>query len=403
MQSQRGNISPALVLLTCGIVAAMHVGKLPTALPVLREAFGLTLVQSGFLLSIVLLAGMSLALLMGTWANALGLRRCMFTGLLVLVAGSAAGALSVSAMQLMMARALEGLGFLLVVLTAPPLIRRHVPPERLQVALGSWGAFMPAGNAIALLLGPWMVAWASWQAWWWVLALCALAWAAVFRAQIPPDSAAHSAPQVASAMPVSMPWLDILRLTLRSPGPWLVALTFGAYSSQWLAVIGFLPTLYAQSGVDPRHAGALTALVALVNIGGNVASGWLLQHGVKARTLLFTGFAAMALGAWLFFGWTSELTVGVRYAAILLFSCVGGLIPGTLFNLAVQVAPTPQAVPASVGWLLQWSFIGQFAGPPLVAWVAQMQGGWEHTWWVTGGACGVGCVLAFQLRPADKH
>jgi MFS transporter, CP family, cyanate transporter len=56
----------------------------------------------------------------------------------------------------MLARAVEGVGFVLVVLAAPPLIRRHVPPEQLQMALGSWGAFMPAGNALALLIGPWV-------------------------------------------------------------------------------------------------------------------------------------------------------------------------------------------------------------------------------------------------------
>jgi cyanate permease len=225
----------------------------------------------------------------------------------------------------------------------------------------------------------------------------------VFRAQIPPDPVSARPVQADSTAFAAMPWFAILRLTLSSHGPWLVALTFGSYSLQWLAVIGFLPSMYAQAGLDVRSAGALTALVSLVNIGGNVASGWLLQRGVSARKLLLTGFAFMALGAWVSFGWSDTLPPLARYFAILLFSCVGGLIPGTLFNLAVQVAPTPQAVPASVGWMLQWSFIGQFAGPPLVAWVAQMQGGWGYTWWVTVGACGVGCVLASLVRQPSKN
>lgn len=36
-----------------------------------------------------------------------------------------------------------------------------------------------------------------------------------------------------------------LRATLGSAGPWRVAITFSMYSSQWLAVIGFLPSIYA--------------------------------------------------------------------------------------------------------------------------------------------------------------
>ena len=38
----------------------------------------------------------------------------------------------------------------------------------------------------------------------------------------------------------------------------------------------------------------------------------------------------------------------------------------------------------TVGWMQQWSALGQFAGPPLVAWVASRAGGWQWTWVATG-------------------
>ena len=52
-------VEPALVVILAGVVAALHIGKLPPAIPVLRESLGLTLVQAGFLLSLVQLAGMT--------------------------------------------------------------------------------------------------------------------------------------------------------------------------------------------------------------------------------------------------------------------------------------------------------------------------------------------------------
>lgn len=52
-----------------GVVAALHVGKLPPAIPVLRDAFGLTLVQAGFLLSLVQLAGMAVGVVFGAVAD----------------------------------------------------------------------------------------------------------------------------------------------------------------------------------------------------------------------------------------------------------------------------------------------------------------------------------------------
>ena len=47
----------ARYVMTAGVVAALHVGKLPPALPGLKDALGIFLLQAGFLLSLVQLAG----------------------------------------------------------------------------------------------------------------------------------------------------------------------------------------------------------------------------------------------------------------------------------------------------------------------------------------------------------
>ena len=77
-------IPPALLVILAGVSAALHVGKLPPALPVLQQMLGISLVQSGFLLSMVQLAGMSLGLVVGLTADGLGLRRSMLIGLSLL-------------------------------------------------------------------------------------------------------------------------------------------------------------------------------------------------------------------------------------------------------------------------------------------------------------------------------
>lgn len=101
----------AYVVILAGVVAALQVGKLPPALPALGEALGLTLMQAGFLLSLVQLAGMALGLFVGLAADGWGLRRSMLMGLLVLALASALGGLSQSP-QAMLAGALwTGWGF----------------------------------------------------------------------------------------------------------------------------------------------------------------------------------------------------------------------------------------------------------------------------------------------------
>lgn len=373
----------ALLVVGAGVAAALHVGKLPTALPVLRDALGVTLVQAGFLLSLVQFAGMLLGVGVGSAADGLGLKRTMASGLGLLALASALGSLAQTAAMLMVLRALEGFGFLLASMPAPSLIRRLVAPARVNAALGMWGAYMPLGTAIALLAGPPAMQLIGWRGWWLVLAAVAAVMALVLWQWVPPDPPRGEHDRRSA-------WLSRLRETLRTRGPWLVAWSFCVYSAQWLSVIGFLPTVYAQAGFAPAWAGAATALAALVNMVGNIGAGRALQGGTRAPVLLMTGFIAMAAGSLLAF---SDAPGALRYAGVLAFSMIGGLVPATLFSLAVRVAPGDANVSTTVGWMQQWSSFGQFAGPPLVAWVASQAGGWQWSGAVTGGLALAGLLL----------
>jgi CP family cyanate transporter-like MFS transporter len=282
----------ALIVIAAGVCAALHVGKLAPAIAALQQALGLTLVEAGFLLSGVQIAGMTLGVAFGVVADGLGARRSMVLGLALLALASAAGAVASSVPWLMALRALEGFGFLLVALPAPGLLRRLVPPGRVSLVLGVWGAYMPFGAALALLFGPLWMGWLGWRAWWWLMALLTALMAWVLARGVPPSVTAPG-PTLAPGLA----WSTRLAHTLSSPGPWLVAVTFAMYSSQWLAVVGFLPTIYTQAGVPGPVMGLLTALAAGVNILGNVGSGRLLQRGAAPQRLLAVGFVVMAVAA----------------------------------------------------------------------------------------------------------
>src|SRR4029079_16303324 len=86
------------------------------------------------------------------------------------------------------------------------------------------------------------------------------------------------------------------------------------------------------------------------------------------------------------------------YGAVLLFSGVGGLIPATLFALAVRLAPSEGTLATTIGWAQPRPALGQFAGPPLVAAVASSAGGWQWTWLATGACSVAGLVLTAGLR-----
>jgi MFS transporter, CP family, cyanate transporter len=385
-------IDPALVVVLAGISAALHVGKLPPALPVLRESLHIGLVQAGFLLSLVQLAGMTLGLAIGAAADSLGPRRTMVLGLLILSAASFAGGAAHSAAALMALRAAEGVGFLLASLPAPGLIRRLVEPARLSAMLGLWGAYMPFGTAAALLVGPGLIALTGWPGWWWLLATLSLVMAVVLFVAVPASGDVRAGMSVA-------PGRRIVR-TIRSRGPWLASLAFAVYSSQWLAVVGFLPTIYAQAGLPVAYTAVATAFAAAVNMAGNIGAGRLLQRRVPAAVLLYAGYGAMLVGAFVAFAQWGEGGVqvaAIRYAGVLLFSTVGGLVPGTLFSIGVRVAPDESTVSTTIGWMQQLSAFGQFVGPPLAAWAAARAGGWHVIWWVTGSLAATGMVIAVAI------
>jgi MFS family permease len=393
-QASPQGIHPSWVIVLTGMCAALHVAKIPPALPVLQVELGLTLLQAGFLLSAVQVASMTLGLLVGLSVDGLGLKRSMLFGLGLLFVASALGGFARHADVLLFLRALEGLGFLCVVMPAPSLIRRTVSPEQLNGRMGWWGTYMPSGNALALLVGPLFVVSLGWHIWWWLLSSITLATFFWVRAAVP-DVQGLTVPS-AQTHANNSAWRERLKSTVTNKGPWLVSLGFAVYASQWMAVVGFLPTVYAQMGLSAGLTGVLTACVALVNVSGNIMSGRLLQRGWSARRLLQIGFACMALGAiGAFAQWQMQgLPTVAKFLCVVMFSAVGGLIPGTLFSTAVRLAPSEHTVSTTVGFMQQLSALGQFLGPPLVAWVAVMVGGWQWTWVVTVSLSVIGLWLA---------
>jgi MFS family permease len=83
-------VEPALLMVLAGVAAALHIGKLAPAIPGPRES---TLVQPGFLLSLVQLAGMTVGAVFGVVADMLGGCRRMTVGLVLLAIVNALGGL----------------------------------------------------------------------------------------------------------------------------------------------------------------------------------------------------------------------------------------------------------------------------------------------------------------------
>ena len=106
-------------------------------------------------------------LLGGRLADLLGRRRIFMVGLVVFALASLAGGLASTEAQLIIARAIQGLGAALLSPAALSLVTVlfEEGSER-NKAMGVWGAVAGSGGAVGVLLGGMLTEWAGWE---WVL------------------------------------------------------------------------------------------------------------------------------------------------------------------------------------------------------------------------------------------
>lgn len=381
-----------IVVVIAGITAALHVWKLPAALPLIQDDLGLSLMAAGVLLGIVQVAGMVGGLAVSLLAEVIGERRTLLLGLGLLSFGSALGAMSNGAPTLLGSRAIEGVGFILATVMGPGLIRRYAPMRRVNMAVGCWSAYQGTATFLGLIASAYFLQIGTWQMWWWVMAVVTLLPMPLALRLVPKD-----VPHVSGGAKSAAGRIFI---TARSSKVWIAGVVFGCYTIQWMAVVGFLPTIYAERGLNGAHAGLLTAIVGGLNGVGAVTTGMLLQRGAAARTLLFASFLIMATSSTLTFAinWsTVSGGLGWQLACVGLFSLCGAIIPATMTRMAVDLAPRGGSAPAAMGLMQQIFNIGNFTGPMIVAWLAIRTGGWSSTWWMTCTFAAVGIILSAVL------
>ncbi|MFJ2618394.1 CynX/NimT family MFS transporter [Glutamicibacter sp. NPDC087344] len=386
---QRTNIAWIIIVLS-GVVAGLHIWKLSPALPVIQEQLGFSLLFAGTLLGVVQVAGMVGGLAVSLLSEVISQRRTLVLGLLLLALGSALGGASQDAYVLLATRMLEGAGVIMTTVMGPGLVRLHAPLKNLNMAVGWWAAYMGMATFIGVFSTALVLQHLSWSTWWWLLAALTLVPIPLVFKFVGPD-----APAGASGMREAAQRIGI---TANSGRVWVSGLIFGCYTVQWMAVVGFLPTIYEGFGLSPVSGGLITAVVGGLNAVGAIISGSLLHRGINGKTMLLVGFVLMAVTSTLTFVFDyPQHLLWIQMIAVGLFSVCGATIPTTMTRVAVDLAPAGGSAPASMGLIQQIFNIGNFTGPMLLASVATLTGGWNFTWILTSAFAGLGILLTVLL------
>lgn len=358
----------AVVALLLGVIAAIYIGKLPPAIPALRAEFALSLAQSGWMVSAFNTLGMVASIFMGLFAARLGAWHLCLAGLALMAGGGMVGAFAPGAEWLLASRFLEGAGFLSIVVAAPGLIMLSTAVADRRRVFSFWGAYMPAGTTLGMLIAPLLIQASGWRALWLATVACALLALALLA------SLRHDYRLPADAL---RPTWSASAAPLKKPGPWWLSFAFGCYAFNYYAIMVWLPTFMVGERQTPLGvASLLTALMVAANIPGNILGGVLLQRGLARGTNVCIAGIATAITCAVAFA--PGLPDWARYLGCVAFSFTVGVLPGSVMSAAQTHARTPAQVGTVQGMINQGSNLGQFASPLLVTAVVGVGMAWDR-------------------------
>ncbi len=378
-----------ILAILAGVVAAMQVGKVPPALPILREELTIGLVTAGWVASLVNICGATLGVASGLIVARMGTRRIALASLVVLAVGGWIGAEAESGAMLLVSRFLEGLGLVGTVVTSPAIVRAACRPADRNLALGLWGAYLPGGVAVALLAAPLMMETFGWRGFWWGNVALTAVFILIAAAGFSPRYWALAAAPAATVRPKVL-------TTLARPGPWLFGLCFCVYALMFFAVTVWLPTFLIEAkGWSLGEAAFGVAMAVVANTAGNIISAALMHRGVRRWKLLLTAYGGYIVFSWFIFA--DPAPDLLRLPAAMLFTLIGGLLPAACMAGGAAHAREPSEVATMSGIIVQGANTGSLLGAPVMAVAVTVLGGWDQGYWVIFLFGGMGVALASTL------
>jgi EmrB/QacA subfamily drug resistance transporter len=184
------------------------------AIPVLQRSMGATVSDTQWIVDAYLLVLSSLMLAGGGLGDHLGRRKVFAIGIAMFAAASAVCGAAANPLQLIAARAFQGLGAALLVPGSLAIITATFPANERGRAIGTWSSLTSLAVIAGPLFGGWLVQTVSWRAVFFInLPIAAITLLIVWRS-MPPDQKSQNAGRI--------DWGGTLLVTFA-----LAALTFG--------------------------------------------------------------------------------------------------------------------------------------------------------------------------------
>ncbi len=359
--------------------------------PWLKEAFGVSYAELGFLLTIFFVVSCAVQTLSGFWVDRWGPRPILFAGLALLGVAALGFAASTSYAMLALCSVVAGTGNGVFHPVDYTLINRRVAKPRLGHAYSVHGVSGSLGWALApAMLVPITLA-SSWRvalvcAAVVVFAVLALLWLNRERLVVDPLPEAASTPGRADEGS-----FDFLRI----PAVWMCFAFFFVYAGALSIVQSFAPQAARELHAVPAHLAAICLTIyMLCSAGGMVLGGFLAADPERCERIVGVAFGLAALVALVIgFARLPALAVPVLFGAM---GFVAG-IAGPSRDLLVKRSSPDNATGRVYGVVYAGLDIGQ-AVVPLFIGVLMDQGAFGGVWLALALLQGLLIVSAFNVR-----
>lgn len=354
------------LLYAAGMLAAFQYAKIPYMLPGLMQQMDISPVQQAMVLSIIGVLGAAAGTFAGAVCLRLGLRRTLLAGLAVGVAGSLLPLLNDSYGLLLMARVVESVAHMAMVVAVPTLILSMCPPAVQPKAMALWSCYFTLTFIIAAWLVPPVVLAAGWRGVAWghaalmvVVGVLCLGWVKADQLSAP------STKLTVSGLWASQ-WRFLSQLKLLA-----IPATFFGYTLLFVALVSVLPKLLSTT---PSALAMWAMALPLASLAGTLVAMTALNLGMQGYQLVRLSAAAMVL-AGLALLILPQYALGAQGAVVIVFVLLGTLPAGIVSSIPTLFAADDPDVALVNGGLVQFGNLGNLVGSPILA-AMLVQLGW---------------------------
>lgn len=405
-------------MLFCGIIVIMNQYKVPTFMGTLMHDFGTSPGTTGWLMSVIAVAGIVCAFPSAFLLNRFGPRDVGLVGLAFMVAGCAVGALAETFAQLIVGRVMEGIGVAMMGVVATTVISMYFPREKAGLPMGIWNLWYVVGSTLAYNIGVPVALWltgdaTSWHAWWWFSDALALVAFVVFAllVSVPRGEGASRGrggrgPN-GQAGPGSHRPAALLLEGFKVRRMWLFGLGFCFLMFTSLSVLTWVPT-YVQGieaarllaeGASPEAAqaqagvagGSMASLGFAASIPMALVTAFLLGRfqTLRARNVMvvIAGFCAFFyVGAFLVpYEWLP--------AYLVLLGLESGWTSGVVWSMVPVTMPKRVTMPVGMAIIIFFQGISNLLCTPVVGYVIGEAQAWANVAPLCAATAAVGTAL----------